>query len=297
MRHKISSPQPHCRYKGESVACSQLHSFSSRFLHQILQLSSAKYLLKILRKASAWIGFGVPVETIISKVYPLLSPRPRQLAKKPQGRLMCFVLSIIPTRIQNILGYQPVVWDQSNVPKEIQETLINSSNKANKRKWDDVNREEEESLLVELEGDLLEDDSKDLTYKSSDVETDSEEYESQNDTEVDLEFEEQDGIVMLKESLDLQSSSMTMPLSLQVENIKPADVSDTPELLAASTDPGPEDPAVSSSEEEAPNVDSGDGDTQKLQADMSSGDGSGQEADAGYDDSSSLSNYGDKQEN
>ncbi|KAM9515819.1 uncharacterized protein ACIB01_017733 isoform 3-T3 [Guaruba guarouba] len=281
MRHKISSPQPHCRYKGESVACSQLHSFSSRFLHQILQLSSAKYLLKILRKASAWIGFGVPVETIISKVYPLLSPRPRQLAKKPWGRLMCFVLSIVPTRIQNILGYQPVVWDQSNVPKEIQETLINASNKANKRKWDDIDREEEESLLVELEGELLEDDSKDVTYKSSDVETDSEEYESQNDTEVDLEFEEQDGIVMLKESLDLQ-----------VENIKPADVSDTPELLAASTDPGPEDPAVSSSEEDAPNVDNGDGDTQKLQADMSSGDGSGQEADAGCDDSSSLSNYG-----
>ncbi|KAM9515820.1 uncharacterized protein ACIB01_017733 isoform 4-T4 [Guaruba guarouba] len=266
---------------GESVACSQLHSFSSRFLHQILQLSSAKYLLKILRKASAWIGFGVPVETIISKVYPLLSPRPRQLAKKPWGRLMCFVLSIVPTRIQNILGYQPVVWDQSNVPKEIQETLINASNKANKRKWDDIDREEEESLLVELEGELLEDDSKDVTYKSSDVETDSEEYESQNDTEVDLEFEEQDGIVMLKESLDLQ-----------VENIKPADVSDTPELLAASTDPGPEDPAVSSSEEDAPNVDNGDGDTQKLQADMSSGDGSGQEADAGCDDSSSLSNYG-----
>ncbi|KAM9515818.1 uncharacterized protein ACIB01_017733 isoform 2-T2 [Guaruba guarouba] len=281
-----TSPEQAEILQGESVACSQLHSFSSRFLHQILQLSSAKYLLKILRKASAWIGFGVPVETIISKVYPLLSPRPRQLAKKPWGRLMCFVLSIVPTRIQNILGYQPVVWDQSNVPKEIQETLINASNKANKRKWDDIDREEEESLLVELEGELLEDDSKDVTYKSSDVETDSEEYESQNDTEVDLEFEEQDGIVMLKESLDLQ-----------VENIKPADVSDTPELLAASTDPGPEDPAVSSSEEDAPNVDNGDGDTQKLQADMSSGDGSGQEADAGCDDSSSLSNYGDKQEN
>lgn len=40
----------------------------------------------------------------------------------------------------------------------------------------------------------------------SDVETDSEEYETQNDTEADLEFEEQDGTVMLKESLDLQVS-------------------------------------------------------------------------------------------
>ncbi|XP_065555805.1 uncharacterized protein LOC136024418 isoform X2 [Lathamus discolor] len=285
MRHKTSSLQPHCRYKRGPVACSEPHSFSSRFLHQILQLSSVKYLLKILQKASAWIGFVVPVETLISKVYPLQSPRPRRLARKHQGRLMCFVLSIIPNRIQNILGYQPADWGQSNVPKEIQEALINSSNKASKRKRDDLDREEEESLLVELEKDLLEDDSEDLTYKPSDVETDSEEYETQNDTEADLEFEEQDGIVILKESLDLQ-----------VENIRPADVNNTPELLAASTESGPEDPAVSSSED-APTVDSSDGDIRKPQADVSSGDGSGQEADADYDNSSSLSLSGDKQEN
>ncbi|XP_062485443.1 uncharacterized protein LOC134169169 isoform X2 [Pezoporus occidentalis] len=270
--------------QGGPVACSEPHSFSSRFLHQLLQLSSVKYLLKILRKASAWIGFVVPVETIISKVYPLQSPRPRRLARKRRGRLMCFVLSIIPTRIQSILGYQPVGWGQSNVPKEIQEALINS-NKASKRKRDDLDREEEESLLVELEKDLLEDDSDDLTYKPSDVETDSDEYETQNDTEADLEFEEQDGIVMLKESLDLQ-----------VENIKPAHVNDTPELPAAGTDPGPEDPAVSNSKEDAPTVDSGNGNTQKPQADVSSGDGSEQEADADDDDSSSLSHYGEKQE-
>ncbi|KFQ53750.1 hypothetical protein N333_02154, partial [Nestor notabilis] len=51
------------------------------------------------------------------------------------------------------------------IPAEIQEALINSSNKANKRKRDDVDQEEEESLLAELERDLLEDDSEDLTYK------------------------------------------------------------------------------------------------------------------------------------
>ncbi|XP_033926820.1 WW domain-binding protein 11-like [Melopsittacus undulatus] len=272
--------------KGAAVACSEPHSFSSRFLHQILQMSSVKFLLKILQKASAWIGYVIPVETVVSKVYPLQSPRPRRLARKCRGKLRGFVLSIIPTRIQNILGYQPADWSQSNVPREIQEALINSSNKANKRKWDDLGWEEEDSLLLELERDLLEDDSEDLTYKPSDVETDSEEYETQNDTEADLEFEEQDGIVMLKESLDLQ-----------VENIKPANVNDAPELLAASTEPGPEDSAVSSSEEDAPTVDSGNDDTQKPQADVSSRDGSGQEADAEYDDSSSLSHCEDKQEN
>lgn len=44
----------------------------------------------------------------------------------------------------------------------------------------------------------------------SDVETDSEEYKSQNDTEADLELDEQDGTIMLKESSDFQVS---MPAS------------------------------------------------------------------------------------
>lgn len=40
----------------------------------------------------------------------------------------------------------------------------------------------------------------------SEVNTDTEEYESQNSTETDLEFEEHEGAIMLKESLDLQVS-------------------------------------------------------------------------------------------
>ncbi|XP_050766629.1 uncharacterized protein LOC127025613 [Gymnogyps californianus] len=282
--------------QGGLVTCNEPCSFSSRFLCQILQLSFVKYLLKILQKASVWIGFVVPVETVISKVYPTQSPtRPGRLAKKRRGRLMRLLLSIVPTRIQNILGYLPADWGQSNMPKEILEALINPSNKANKRKRDDVALEEQESWLVVLERDLPEDDSEDITYEPSDVETDSEEYKSQNDTEADLELEEQDGITTLKESSNLQSCSLTMPLSLQVKDVQPAGVSDTLELLAASTELGAEDPAGSSSGEDVPDVDSGAGDAQKPQADVSSGDGSEQEADADCDDSSSLSQYGDKQ--
>lgn len=40
----------------------------------------------------------------------------------------------------------------------------------------------------------------------SEVDTDTEEYKSQNNTETDLEFEEHEGAIMLKESLDLQVS-------------------------------------------------------------------------------------------
>ncbi|KGL74816.1 hypothetical protein N309_07270, partial [Tinamus guttatus] len=48
---------------------------------------------------------------------------------------------------------------------EIREALINPSNKGNKRKRDDVALEEQESWVVVLEKDLLEDDSEDVTYE------------------------------------------------------------------------------------------------------------------------------------
>lgn len=83
-----------------------------------------------------------------------------------------------------------------------------------------------------------------------------------------------------------------MPLSLQVEDVHPAGAGDTPELLAASMELGPEDPAGSSSGEDAPSVDSSDGDAQKAEADVSSGDSSEQNANADCDDSSGLSQYG-----
>ncbi|XP_021145367.2 uncharacterized protein LOC102094299 isoform X1 [Columba livia] len=260
--------------QGGLVTSEEPNSFSSRFLCWILQLGFVKYLLKILHKASAWIGLMVSTGTRISKFYPTQSPtRPGNLVKRHRGRGMSLLLSVLPIRIKSTLGYGPAVWDQSNMAKEILESPTNPSNKANKRKRDDVPLEEQESQLVILQRDLLDDDSEDLTYEPSDVETDSEEYNSQNDTDLDLEeqdgnagleHEEQDRTVLLKESPDLQ-----------VENIQPIGVSDAPEVLAASTELGPEDSAGSSSEEDAPDVDSGD--AQKPE-DVSSGDGSEQEA-------------------
>ncbi|XP_064493588.1 uncharacterized protein LOC135403454 [Pseudopipra pipra] len=232
------------------------HSFFSRFLGQILQLSFVKYLLKMLQKAWVWIGFVIPVETMISQLCPTRSPpRPGRLARKRQGRLVCLLLSVVPTRIQSILGSLPADWGQGNQPREILEAPINPSSKASKRKRDDVALEEQESWFVVLERDLPEDDSEDLTYEPSDEESDSEEYRSHNDTEAELKLEEQDGItVMLKESLDPQRTHNPQELVVL---------------------PGLEDPAGSSSGEGAADVGSGDGDAQKPQADVSSG----QEAD------------------
>ncbi|XP_032567591.1 uncharacterized protein LOC116798987 [Chiroxiphia lanceolata] len=239
------------------LTSSDPHSFFSRFLGQILQLSFVKYLLKMLQKAWVWIGFVIPVETMISQLCPTRSPpRPGRLARKRRGRLVCLLLSVVPPRIQNILGSLPATsWGQGNQPREILEAPINPSSKASKRKRDDVALEEQESWFVVLEKDLPEDDSEDLTYEPSDEESDSEEYRSYNDTEAELELEEQDGItVMLKESLDPQRTHNPQELVVL---------------------PGLEDPAGSSSGEGAADVGSGDGDAQKPQADVSSG----QEAD------------------
>lgn len=167
----------------------------------------------------------------------------------------------------------------------------------------------------------------------SEVDTDTEEYKSQNSTETDLEFEEHEGAIMLKESLDLQvngqqiwswgnlailswKDTSVLPLSaakggfwdafiellievlccpslelqsdlspyLQLNNAQPD--GDNPEPLATSSEQGQEDPAASSSAEDASNDDSGDSDTQTPQ-DVSSRDSSEQEADVEHESSSS----------
>ncbi|XP_053821834.1 uncharacterized protein LOC128800572 [Vidua chalybeata] len=230
-------------------------SFSSRFLDQILQLSLVKYPLKLLQKASVWIGLVLPVGTIRSKLCPpSQSPsRPGLLARKRRGKLLRLLLSVTPTRIQNLLGYLPTDWGQINMSKEIREAPVNPASKASKRKRDDVALEQQESWFVVLERDLPEDDSEDVSYEPSELESDSDEYRSQNDT--DLELEEQGGITML------ELSDVPGPLL-------------PPEL-------GAEDPAVTSSGGDDPDVASGD--AQKPRGDESSE----QESDTACDTSSS----------
>uniref|UniRef100_A0A8D0H4S8 Uncharacterized protein n=1 Tax=Sphenodon punctatus TaxID=8508 RepID=A0A8D0H4S8_SPHPU len=91
---------------------------------------------------------------------------------------------------------------QREIPEEIRETPIKPSGKGNKRKHDDVALEEQQSWAEVLQGELLEEDDdydEDPTYEPTKSETDSEEFKSQNDTETDLEFEEKDGIRILRE--------------------------------------------------------------------------------------------------
>ncbi|KAL2295006.1 hypothetical protein Nmel_018150 [Mimus melanotis] len=205
-------------------------SFSSRFLGQVLQLSLVKYPLKLLQKASVWIGLVLPVSSIRSRLCPPALSRPGLLARKRRGKLLRLLLSVTPTSIQNFLGHLPMDWGQSNVSKEVREAPINPASKASKRKRDDVALEQQESWFVVLERDWPEEDSEDPTYEPSELESDSDEYQSQNDT--DLELEEQGEATVLE------------PSAVQGSVLPP--------------EPAAEDPAVASSGEEAPAVASGD---------------------------------------
>ncbi|XP_039552713.1 uncharacterized protein LOC120496384 isoform X1 [Passer montanus] len=242
-------------WRGQMRPPTSSDSFSSRLLGQILQLSLVKYPLKLLQKASGWIGLVLPVETIRSRLCPSSqsSSRPGLLARKRRGKLLRLLLSLTPTRVQTFLGYLPTDWGHSNMSKEIQEAPINPASKASKRKRDDVALEQQESWFVMLERDLPEDDSEDPTYEPSELESDTDEYHSQNDT--DLELEEQGGVTVL-ELAAVQGSMLP------------------PEL-------GAEDPAVPSSGGDAPDVTNDD--AQKPQGDESSE----QETDTACDTSSS----------
>ncbi|XP_039942882.1 uncharacterized protein LOC120763528 [Hirundo rustica] len=203
-------------------------SFSSRFLGQVLQLRLVKYPLKVLQKASVWIGLVFPVETLRSKLC-----LPAQSPTRP-GKLVHLLLSVTPTRIQNFLGYLLTERGQSNMSKEIQEALSHPA-----RERDDV-APEQQSWLVFLEKDLPEDDSDDFTYEPSEVESDSAEYQSQNDT--DLELEELGGVTVW-EALAVQGP---VPLEL-----------------------GAEDPAVASGDAQTPRAGGSSGDGSEQDADTS----------------------------
>ncbi|XP_032658350.2 uncharacterized protein LOC116837762 [Chelonoidis abingdonii] len=185
----------------------------ARFFHHIAPLGLFSSLARLLHKLSAWGGPSVPVENIGSLDYRAPSlDRPVRHAKKRLGRLAQLLFAIIPARFQRVLGYLPAdCMGQSRIPEEIRKSPVKPSGKGSKRKQDDVALEEQQSWVEILQQELPEEDeAEDSTYEPTRSETDSEEYRSQNDTETDLEFEEKDGVLVLKESPSLQESGENM---------------------------------------------------------------------------------------
>ncbi|KAJ1084984.1 hypothetical protein NDU88_005121 [Pleurodeles waltl] len=173
------------------------------FFFRVVTFGPLKYVFKVLQKMMALVGFPVAVEDVGSADLQTSSPTSRRViaGKKRLGRLARFLLSVAPQRLQTALGY-PVSkgLGDGDVPDEVRQSPTKPCGKGSKRKVEDVALEEQQSWIEALAEDLPdENDEGDVTYQLSKSETDSEEYQSKNDTESDLEFEEKDGITMLKE--------------------------------------------------------------------------------------------------
>ncbi|XP_044854170.1 uncharacterized protein LOC123355684 isoform X1 [Mauremys mutica] len=214
---ELMAPQasPEAGELPQELPAAQTDSESSlaRFFHHIVPLGLFSSLARLLHKLSAWGGPSVPVENIgsLDDRAPSLD-RPVRHAKKRLGRLAHLLFAIIPARFQRALGYLPAdCMGQSGIPEEIQKSPVKPSGKGSKRKQDDVALEEQQSWVEILQQELPEEDeAEDSTYEPTRSETDSEEYRSQNETETDLEFEEKDGVLVLKESPSLQESGEHM---------------------------------------------------------------------------------------
>ncbi|KAM6463989.1 uncharacterized protein PHA67_010848 isoform 1-T1 [Liasis olivaceus] len=166
----------------------------------IARFRPLRYLLQWLHKVCSWLKCLFSMEAIDSHKRRLHSPgRTIRPAKKRLGVVARILFAFIPPRLQVALGFLNTMC-QSVVLEETLKSPVRPSMKGNKRKQEDLALEEYqcwiETFLKELPDD---DEPEDLTYEPTKSETDSEEYKSQNNTETDLEYEEKDGLLMLKE--------------------------------------------------------------------------------------------------
>ncbi|KAG7235673.1 hypothetical protein INR49_002303, partial [Caranx melampygus] len=144
-----------------------------------------------------WVmGFRQPNEpTLVSPVVP--SPARHSLAgRKRLHRVTRLLLSILPRWMQSALGYPVSSSIGRSLSPEIRVSPTKPCGKGSKRKQDELEDEEEEeeehqTWVEALTQELADDEGpeEDPDYEPSSVETESEEYCSQNNTESDIEVQ------------------------------------------------------------------------------------------------------------
>ncbi|XP_034556160.1 oogenesis-related [Notolabrus celidotus] len=167
-----------------------------------------------------WVlGFRQPQEK--PRLVPL-SPVPAARAL-PAGSgstgVTRLLLSILPRWVQSALGY-PV---SSNIGRslspEIRVSPTKPCGKGSKRKQDELDEDEDDedhpTWVEALTQELADDDvpEEDPDYEPSTVETESEEYCSQNNTESDIEVQGKDVVVIEDVNTGLEESPSEAPLA------------------------------------------------------------------------------------
>ncbi|XP_035645497.1 oogenesis-related isoform X1 [Oncorhynchus keta] len=127
--------------------------------------------------------------------------------RKRLRRATRILLAILPRRLQSTLGYPVCTSIGRAVSPEVLCSPTKLCGKGNKRKQDDLDDDEEQQTWVEALSQELEDEepSVDPDYEPSAVDTDSEEYNSQNDTESDLDVS---GKVVIDDLKTVQSERL-----------------------------------------------------------------------------------------
>uniref|UniRef100_A0ACB8F1B5 Uncharacterized protein n=1 Tax=Sphaerodactylus townsendi TaxID=933632 RepID=A0ACB8F1B5_9SAUR len=172
-------------------------------------------LFQLLHKMAPWVFSVIPIETIGSQDIPSTDRRVRY-AKKQLRMVARFLFAFVPSRFQQVLGYFLGDIMEGNISQEVGKLPVNPSPQGSKKKQPDLGQEVKPDLGQEVKPDLGqeaeqswvkaiqgalpdEDDPEDSTYEPTVSESETDEYESQNDIETDLEIDEKNGLVTLKE--------------------------------------------------------------------------------------------------
>ncbi|XP_058018551.1 uncharacterized protein LOC131187850 [Ahaetulla prasina] len=151
-----------------------------------------RFLLQWLNRGCSWL-----------RCLFIVKPRDsnkRQPAVKRLGTVAQILFAIIPVRLQLALGFLHSMCQSIEIEETLKLPAAPSMRGSKRKKEDDDVLDEPQCWIETILKDLPDnDDSEDPTYEPTKSETDSEEYKSENDTEGDLEYEEKDGLVILKE--------------------------------------------------------------------------------------------------
>ncbi|XP_070588628.1 uncharacterized protein [Erythrolamprus reginae] len=157
-----------------------------------------RFLLRWLRRGCSWLRCLFAVKPRDAKN--------RQPAAKRLGVVAQVLFAIIPIQVQLALGFLHGMCQSIEIEETLTSPVSPSIRRSKRKKEEDVVLDEPRCWIETILKDLPDnEDSEDPSFEpsKSESETDSEEYKSQNDTEGDLEYEEKDGLVMLKEDPSL----------------------------------------------------------------------------------------------
>ncbi|KAM4548291.1 oogenesis-related isoform 2-T2 [Odontesthes bonariensis] len=138
------------------------------------------------------LGFREPKERVVPSPAVSSPARHSLTGRKRLRRVTRLLLSILPRWVQSALGYPVSSSIGLSLSPEIRVSPTKPCGKGSKRKQDDLDKDEEEehqTWVEALSQELAEDEGpeEDPDYEPSSAETASEEYDSHNSTESDLE--------------------------------------------------------------------------------------------------------------